>query len=47
MTVVMPWVQEISKKLIDNQYAINYNTSVSFVEALKRFAEDTSSQLLA
>ena len=45
LNVIITWVQEISKRLIDDQYAINYNTSVSFVEALKRLSEDTSQSI--
>ncbi|CDW76319.1 armadillo beta-catenin-like repeat-containing protein [Stylonychia lemnae] len=45
LNVLITWVHDISKRLIDDQYAINYNTSVSFVEALKRLSEDFSNSI--
>lgn len=42
LNVIMLWVQELTKMLIENQFMINYNVTSSFIESLKRLSEDFS-----
>jgi hypothetical protein len=45
LNVIMVWVLELSKNLIEDQYLLNYNTTAEFIESLKRLGEDYGSNI--
>jgi uncharacterized protein YqkB len=45
LNVIMIWVQELTKVLIEDQYLLNYNTTSNFIEGLKRLSEDFGSNI--
>ena len=40
LNVIMNWIQEVTKRLIEDQSLVNFNQAVNFVEALRRLSED-------
>ena len=45
LNVLILWMQELTKAIIDDQHILNFNTITSYIESVKRLSEDYGSNI--